>query len=164
MTGALPAGTPAPDFALPSSPREQLALGALRGHPVVLAFYPADWSPVCGDLMARYDVILEEVRERVASLLGISVDGAWCHQAFAVARRLRFPLLADVEPKGAVSRRYGVLDEALGTSRRALFVIDGAGVIRWSHVSPDDVNPGADGFLRALDTLARHTADSRTPA
>src|SRR5213076_2487190 len=75
-------------------------------------------------------------------------------------RKLRFPLLADFEPKGAVARRYGVYREGDGFSERALFVIDGDGVIRWSYVSPIAVNPGADGILRALDALA----GERTPA
>ena len=160
---ALAAGARAPDFSLPSSPGARLSLAELRGRPVILAFYPADWSPVCGDQMALYNEMLDEFRGHDASLLGVSVDGAWCHQAFGEARGLRFPLLADFEPKGEVSRRYGVLDTALGTSRRALFVIDGDGVIRWSHVSPDAVNPGADGILRALDALVSD-ATARVPA
>jgi len=75
------------------------------------------------------------------------------HAAFARDRKLRFPLLADFEPKGAVARRYGVYRDADGTSERALFVIDADGVVRWSYVSPIDVNPGADGILAALEAL-----------
>ena len=146
-------GTPAPDFALESAPGKTLRLSELRSRPVILAFYPADWSPVCGDQMALYNEILPEFLEYGAELLGISVDGAWCHAAFARERKLRFPLLADFEPKGAVSRRYGAYDAEGGVSARALFVIDGDGIIRWSHLSPDDVNPGADGILTALDAL-----------
>ncbi|HEX6630670.1 MAG TPA: redoxin domain-containing protein [Gemmatimonadaceae bacterium] len=150
----LPAGTPAPDFTLPSAPGETLSLRDLRGQPVILAFYPADWSPVCGDQMALYNEILPEFEELGARLLGISVDGVWCHAAFARQRNLHFSLLSDFEPKGAVSRRYGAYDAADGTSQRALFVLDGDGVIRWSHLSPMGVNPGADGILRALEPLA----------
>jgi|SRR5579862_2124581 len=153
MSGqALPPGTPAPDFSLPSTPDQLVSLADFRGRPVVLAFYPADWSPVCGDQMALYNEILDEFSRFDAELLGISVDGAWCHIAFAHDRRLHFPLLADFEPKGAVAKRYGVYRDD-GTSERALFVIDAAGVIRWSYVSPVGVNPGADGILRALEAL-----------
>ena len=148
----LPAGAEAPDFTLKAGPDRSVTLASLRGKPVVLAFYPADWSPVCGDQMALYNESLPEFRELGAELLGISVDGAWCHKAFADARRLRFPLLADFEPKGAVSRAYGAYADS-GVSQRALFVIDAAGVVRWSHLSPMGVNPGADGILAALERL-----------
>ena len=104
--------------------------------------------------MALYNEILPEFREYGAELLGISVDGVWCHKAFAEQRKLHFPLLADFEPKGAVARKYGVYREADGITERALFVIDAAGTIRWSYVSPIGVNPGADGILRALEALA----------
>jgi peroxiredoxin len=152
-TTALAAGTQAPDFALHATPDQLVSLSDFRGRPVILAFYPADWSPVCGDQMALYNEILHEFQRFDAELLGISVDGAWCHVAFSHERRLRFPLLADFEPKGGVARRFGVYREADGTTERALFVIDAAGVIRWSYVSPIGVNPGADGILRALESL-----------
>jgi peroxiredoxin len=149
----LPAGAAAPDFELPAGPDRTVSLRQFRGRPVILAFYPADWSPVCGDQLALYNEVLDEFQEHNAQLLGVSVDGMWCHRAYADARRMKFPLLSDFEPKGAVSRRYGVYDDAWGTSRRALFVIDADGVIRWSYLSPVDVNPGADGILAALEEL-----------
>jgi peroxiredoxin len=149
----LQAGTPAPDFTLSVTPDQQVSLSDFRGRPVILAFYPADWSPVCGDQMALYNEILPEFRKHHAELLGISVDGAWCHRAFSEQRKLHFGLLADFEPKGAVSRAYGAFREHEGTSERALFVIDGDGVIRWSYLSPVGINPGADGILEALESL-----------
>jgi peroxiredoxin len=150
---SLSAGQPAPDFTLPSAPGESLALSALRGHPVVLVFYPADWSPVCGDQVALYNEMLPIFADYDARIVGISVDGVWCHAAFAKDRKLQFPLLADFEPKGDIARRYGVYDAKTGTTQRALFVIDGEGVVRWSYVSPIDVNPGADGIIAALEAL-----------
>src|SRR5712672_3327593 len=122
--GPLAAGAAAPDFTLHSAPDQVVALGQLRGRPVILAFYPADWSPVCGDQMALYNEILPEFQKYNAELLGISVDGIWCHLAFSKERRLRFPLLSDFEPKGAVSSAYGAYRGQDGTSERALFVID----------------------------------------
>jgi peroxiredoxin len=148
---ALAPGTVAPEFVLSSSPKEKLALSSLRGRPVILVFYPADWSPVCGDQVALYNEVLGEFGD--AHLLGLSVDGAWCHAAFARDRKLRFPLLADFEPKGRVASSYGVYRTEDGTSERALFVIDRRGVIHWSYLSPIDVNPGADGILGALESL-----------
>jgi len=153
MSAILSPGTTAPDFQLPVTPDQKLSLSELRGKPVILAFYPADWSPVCGDQMALYNEILSEFQKHGAELLGISVDGIWCHTAFAKDRKLRFPLLADFEPKGAVARSYGVYHEDAGISERALFVIDKDGVIRWSYQSPMGVNPGADGILEALEAL-----------
>ena len=160
MTTATPlaAGTPAPEFSLHATPDQRVSLEELRGRPVVLAFYPADWSPVCGDQMALYNQVLPEFRRLGAELIGISVDGVWCHRAFAESRNLHFPLLADFEPKGEVARRYGVYRELDGTTERALFVIDGDGVIRWSYVSPVGVNPGADGILDALERLAAESS------
>ena len=149
----LAAGTPAPDFSLRSTPDQKVSLSEFRGQPVILAFYPADWSPVCGDQMGLYNEILPEFQRFGAELLGISVDGIWCHLAFVHDRKLHFPLLSDFEPKGDVARRYGVYRGHDGHSERALFVIDGDGVIRWSYVSPVGVNPGADGILNALEAI-----------
>jgi len=157
----LRAGTPAPDFSLHSTPDQAVTLSDFRGQPVILAFYPADWSPVCGDQMALYNEILSEFREFNAELIGISVDGIWCHLAFAESRTLHFPLLADFEPKGGVARQFGVYREQEGTSERALFVIDADGIIRWSHVSPIGINPGADGILRALESLQQKASHGR---
>jgi peroxiredoxin len=158
MAQALAPGTKAPGFTLHSTPDQTVSLDDFRGRPVILAFYPADWSPVCGDQMALYNEILPEFTRFNAELIGISVDGIWCHLAFSHDRKLRFPLLTDFEPKGDVARRYGVYRDHEGTSERALFVIDGDGVIRWSYVSPIGVNPGADGILRALEALPKQAA------
>ena len=152
-TATLKAGSPAPDFTLHTTPDQSVSLRDFRGQPVILAFYPADWSPVCGDQMALYNVLLPEFHRFNAELIGISVDGIWCHLAFAKDRKLRFPLLADFEPKGAVSRAFGAYRPQDGTCERALFVIDVEGTIRWSYVSPVGVNPGADGILAALEAL-----------
>jgi peroxiredoxin len=150
---ALQPGVPAPDFTLASTINKKVQLSSLRGHPVILAFYPADWSPICSDQMALYNEVLPEFDRFNARLLGISVDGIWSHLAFSKDRNLRFSLLSDFEPKGAVARLYGVYLEKAGISDRALFVIDKDGIIRWSYVSPTAINPGADGILKALEAL-----------
>ena len=150
----LEAGTLAPDFTLPVSPRQNASLGQYRGRPVVLVFYPADWSPVCGDQTSLYSELLPEFQRFNAALLGISVDGVWCHAAFARDRKLRYSLLSDFEPKGQLARTYGVYRQKDGVSERALFVINSEGIIHWSYVSPIGVNPGADGILNALEELS----------
>ena len=154
LSEPLAAGTEAPDFRLPSGPEQELQLSNLRGQPVILAFYPADWSPVCGDQMALYQAVMPEFERYNAGVLGISVDNVWSHRAFAEERGITFPLLSDFEPKGEVSSMYRAYREGEGFSERALFVLDPEGVIHWSYVSPPEVNPGADGILRALEDVA----------
>jgi len=146
-------GVSAPTFTLHSTPDQTVSLSDFKGQNVILAFYPADWSPVCGDEMALFNQLLEEFRKYNAQLLGVSVDGALCHMALSNERHYHFPLLSDFEPKGAIAKAYGVYDAKEGVAERALFVIDGQGVIRWSYLSPMGVNPGADGVLDALQAL-----------
>jgi len=152
---ALEAGTQAPDFSLHTTPDQSVTLRDFRGRRLVLTFYPADWSPVCTDQLAVYSELLPEFRKLGAELLGLSVDGVWCHLAFAKDRKLRFPLLSDFEPKGDVARAYGVYRKGEGVSERALFVIDKEGIVRWSHVSPIGINPGAEGILEALEGMEK---------
>src|SRR5437588_9845233 len=103
--------------------------------------------------MVFYSEVWPGFRRFHGELVGISVDGVWCHAAFARDRNLHLPLLADFEPKGAVAKMYGVYRRPGGTSERALFVLDAQGIIRWSYVSPVGINPGADGILTALEAL-----------
>jgi len=158
MTNILEAGAQAPDFSLSVTPDQKISLSELRGRPVVLAFYPADWSPVCGDQMALYNEILPEFQHHGAELMGISVDGPWCHAAFSHDRKLHFPLLADFEPKGEVAKKYRAYRQHDGFCERALFVIDPQGKIFWSYCSPVGVNPGADGILQALEQMSAASA------
>lgn len=151
-------GRKAPNFSLNSTPDQKVSLKDFRGQPVILAFYPADWSPVCTDQLSLYAMVMPEFKKFNAELIAISVDNIWSHLAFAKDRKLNFPVLADFEPKGDVSRKYGAFKEKIGESARALFVIDGQGIVRWSHLSPDGVNPGAEGILSALEQLNKPQA------
>jgi peroxiredoxin len=146
-------GQPAPDFSLLTTPDQRVALSSFLGQPVVLVFYPGDWSPVCGDQLALYNELHGEWRKHHAQLLGISVDSTWSHIAYARERRLHFPLLSDFEPKGEVAKRYGAYEYPEGVASRALFVIDRNGQIAWNELAPLGVNPGADGILDALEAL-----------
>ena len=154
----LQAGAEAPDFELPSTPDQNVRLSEFRGQPVILVFYPEDWSPVCSDQLGLYQAVLPEFQKFNAELIGISVDSAWSHLAFAKDRNLHFPLLSDFEPKGEVARTYQVYRAREGTTERALFVVDAGGIIRWSYVSPVGVHPGAEGILRALEGLGTETS------
>ena len=145
--------TPAPEFSLRSTPDQWVSLSEFRGRPVILLFYPEDWSPVCTDELALFNEVLPTFEEYDAQLFGISVDSAWCHLAFSDHRTLRFPLLADFHPKAEVAMKYGVYREQDGVAARALFLIDGEGTIRWSYLSPLGVSPGANRVLRALQKL-----------
>lgn len=156
----LKAGTRAPEFTLHCTPDQKVSLSELKGSPVVLIFYPADWSPVCSDELAIFNELSQEFKKHGAEVFGISVDGIWCHLAFEKARTFRFSLLSDFEPKGAVAKTYGAYRNADGVCERALFVIDKEGVIRWSYKSPIGVNPGADGVLDALEKLSNEQKSS----
>lgn len=105
--GPLQPGVAAPDFSLPATPDQMVTLSELKG-PVVLIFYPEDWSPVCGDELSMFEASVGLFADHGAQLVGISVDSAWCHLAFRVNRKLGFPLLADFHPKGHVARSFGV--------------------------------------------------------
>lgn len=146
-------GDVAPEFTLYATPDQKISLQEFKGRNVILAFYPADWSPVCSDQMALYNEMLKFFKKYDADIFGISVDSKWCHLAFEQSRNLHFPLLADFEPKGEVSKKYGVYNEEEGECKRALFVIDKEGMVAWSYLSPTAINPGADGILDALESL-----------
>jgi peroxiredoxin len=144
-------GSKAPDFTLPDQDGNEVSLAGLRGQTVVLAFYPSDFSPVCTDQLSVYQEVLGEFEERGARLIGISVDGAFCHKAFRSQFNLDIPLLADFHPKGEVARAYGVWSERHGVSGRALVMVDADGVVAWSYLSPPLEVPGANLIFDALD-------------
>ena len=148
-------GVKAPNFTLNSTPDQKISLSDFKGHPVILVFYPADWSPVCSDQLSLYNEILPEFQKHHAKIAGISVDGPWCHREFSENRNLHFPLLSDFEPKGEVSKAYGTYNKLSGKSDRSLFLIDQNGIIFWNYLSPMGVNPGAEGILNALEELQK---------
>jgi peroxiredoxin len=157
---AVSAGSLAPAFALHDSPHSRIALEDLRGRAVVLVFYVADWHPVAVAQLAVYQELLPHLERLDATLVGISVDATWSHHEFARATGIAFPLLSDDSPPGEVARRYGVYVPDTGRSRRALFVLDATGIVRWYGTYPDAVDPGADGVLSALEGL-RPTRSAR---
>lgn len=152
-TTILPPGVSAPDFCKPVFPDQKICLHEMKGNPVVLIFYPADWEPAGAEQLAILDAIKPDLDSLDARLIGVSADAPWSHYAFITERHLHFPLISDFEPKGEVAKKYGVYDEKTGQCDRAIFVIDKEGVIFWSYLSPLGTKPGADGILDALEKL-----------
>jgi len=151
---ALQVGSKAPDFELQGTGDRAVRLSDLlrEGKYVILAFFPAAWSPVCGDEMSIFQEALDEFERLGAKIVGISVDNTWSSQAWARSKGITFPLLSDFHPKGAVANKYGVLRDD-GIAERALFIVDTQGVIRYSYVSPILESPGADRLLDALEQM-----------
>lgn len=159
-TSIIPVGTVAPDFSLPigtgsldRSPENTFVLSKTRDKNVILTFYPADWSSVCSSQIALYNELLPVFAQYDAEIYGISVDGTFCHAAFKKHNNIALALLCDFEPKGAIAKLYGAYDHQIGVCKRALYVLDKNGVIRYSYLSPMDVNPGAKEILETLKTL-----------
>lgn len=158
VTAPLPAGTVAPDFTLPDANNQPISLSDFRGRPLVIVFYPLDWSPGCSQQLDIYQQELDEFERRGTKIVGISVDSIYSHGAWAAVRGITFPLLSDFHPHGEVARRYGVWRDRDGFSERALYVIDGDGVIRYSHVSPQLHHiPDVYELLDAVDSAATAT-------
>jgi peroxiredoxin len=143
-------GADAPDFSLPNQDGDEVSLGDFAGRKLVLAFYPADFSPVCTDQLSLYQEVLGEIEAKGASLAGISVDSKYSHRAFREQLGLTMPLLADFHPKGEVTRAYDAWIEKVGHGNRSLVLIED-GVVRWSYESPSPGEvPGANLIFDAL--------------
>jgi len=127
-------GQPAPEFTLKDQNQKEVKLSDFRGKNVVLAFYPLDFSPVCSKEHACFTDDLSSFEGINAQVLGISVDSAWAHKAFAEKLGIRYPLLADFEPKGAIAAQYGLYLADKGISNRASVIIDRQGVVRYVQV------------------------------
>jgi peroxiredoxin len=144
-------GSPAPDFSLPDQDGNRVSLSDFSGETVVLVFYPADFSPVCTDQLSIYQEVLPQLAEEGAKLVGISVDGAFCHKAFREHQGLSMPLLSDFHPKGEVARAYGVWSDKHGVAGRALVMVGPDQTVEWSHLSPPLEIPGANLIFDALE-------------
>ncbi len=153
---AIESGSKAPDFELKTARGDIVELSDFleEGKYVIMAFYPAAWSPTCGDEMTLFQEFLDEFEALNAKLVGISVDNVWGVQAWAENKGISFPLLCDFHPKGMVAELYGVMRDD-GVSERALFVVDHEGIIQYSYVSPIAENPGVDRLFEALESLQK---------
>jgi peroxiredoxin len=146
------AGAEAPGFTLPDQAGNDVSLADFAGSRLVIAFYPADFSPICTDQLSIYQEVLGEIEERNAKLVGVSVDSSFCHAAFAEKLGLTIPLLADFHPKGEVCRAYGAMIEERGHSNRSLVMVGEDGRVEWSFAPPTPLEiPGANLIFDALD-------------
>jgi peroxiredoxin len=146
-------GAKAPDFTLRDHEGNEVSLSDFAGRKLVLAFYPLDFSPVCTDQLSIYQEVLGEIEAKGATLVGVSVDSAFCHRAFREQLNLAFPLLADFHPKGEMSRAYGAYREDRGATNRSLVLVDEDGTVKWSYASPSTAEiPGANLIFDALAT------------
>jgi peroxiredoxin len=144
-------GQQAPDFTLRNQEGEKVSLADYRGRKVMLVFYPADFSPVCGDQFSIYQEVKPQIDEAGAEIVGISVDSAWAHRAFQEKLGFEFTLLSDFEPKGEVARAYGSYIDRVGTANRTLVLIDEDGKDAWTYESPNPGEfPGANVIFDAL--------------
>lgn len=130
MSRGVDIGDVAPEFTLPGTGARNYSLSQFRGSPVVLVFYPGDNTPVCTKQLCTYNDELSQFAGLSAQVLGISAQDVASHEKFAAKHGFQFPLLADVDK--AVHRAYGVLG-LMEMPRRSVFVVDGAGVIRYAH-------------------------------
>ena len=145
-------GQPAPDFTLTDQDGNEVSLEDLRGQTSVLVFYPSDFSPVCTDQLSVYQEVMPQFDEEGVKLYGVSVDGAWCHNAFQKHLGISIPLLADFHPKGAVAQAYGVFAEDYGVAKRALVMIGPDLTVQWTHKSKPIEVPGANLIFDALES------------
>lgn len=127
-------GQKAPEFTLKDQNQKEVSLKDLHGKNVVLAFYPLDFSPVCSKEHACFHDDWSQFQGLNAEVLGISVDSAWAHKAFAEKLGIPYRLLADFHPKGAVAGKFGLYLEDKGITNRATVIIDKEGVVRYVKV------------------------------
>ncbi len=147
-------GDRAPDFALKGHDDKEYRLSALRGAPVVLAFYPLDFSPVCSREHACFVNDMARFNDVKARVFGISVDSVWTHKAFAEKMGIRYPLLADFHPKGQTADAYGLYLEDKGITNRATVIVDKDGVVRYVKVQEIPEARDNERILAALAKLS----------
>ena len=143
-------GTRVPNFTLRGEDGEPFTENNLLGQTSVLVFYPFAFSPVCTDQLGLYEEVLDEFRERGATLYGVSCDSVYSQRAFREKLGITIAQLSDFEPKGATCRAFGVLHPG-GFPQRALVIVGPDGVVRWSYcaASPGEL-PGANLIFDGL--------------
>ncbi len=147
-------GTPAPEFRLKTEDGEDFTREDLKGDTTVLVFYPFAFSPVCTDQFQIYEEVLDDIRAAGGRLFGVSADASYSQRAFRDSLGVTIPMLSDFEPKGEMSRAFGVYHEA-GMPTRALVVTDADAVVRWSWEGEHPgVLPGANLIFDGLGAVS----------
>ena len=144
-------GQPAPDFVLKDQNQQEVKLSDFQGKKnVVLVFYPLDWSPVCTNEHACFVNDMKQFEQLSAQVLGLSVDSVWSHKAFAEKAGIRYPLLADFQPRGSVAEKFGVFLAEKGITGRAIAIVDKAGKVAWFKNYDIPVVPDIKEVAQAL--------------
>jgi peroxiredoxin len=148
---SLAVGQSAPDFVLKDQSQKEVKLSDFAGKKkVVLVFYPLDWSPVCTNEHACFVNDMKNFETLDAEVLGVSVDSVWSHKAYAEKMGIKYSLLADFQPRGAMSEKYGVFLPEKGITGRAIFIVDKQGKVAWSKIYDIPVVPDIKEVATAL--------------
>lgn len=151
---SLAVGQTAPDFVLKDQSQKEVKLSDFAGKKnVVLMFYPLDWSPVCTNEHACFVNDMKRFDTLDAEVLGISVDSVWSHKAYAEKMGIKYSLLADFQPRGAMSDKYGVFLPEKGITGRAVFIVDKQGKIAWEKIYDIPVVPDVAEVATALGNV-----------
>jgi peroxiredoxin len=156
---AVTVGQNAPDFALKDQSQKEVKLSDFAGKKnVVLVFYPLDWSPVCSNEHTCFVNDMKDFEKLDAAVLGVSVDSVWSHKAYAEKMGIKYPLLADFQPRGAAAEKYGVYLPDKGISGRAIVIIHKEGKVAWLKNYDIPVVPDLKEVARALEGVKAASA------
>jgi mycoredoxin-dependent peroxiredoxin len=152
-------GQTAPDFTLQNQDKKEVKLSDFAGkRNVVLLWYPLDWSPVCTSEHACFVNDMKKFETLDAEVLGVSVDSVWSHKAFADKMGIKYSLLADFHPRGAMSEKYGVYLADKGITGRAIAIVNKTGKIAWFKNYDIPVVPDLQEVAAALSQVKAATA------
>src|SRR6201993_3265762 len=151
---SLAVGQTAPDFVLKDQSQKEVKLSDFAGKKkVVLVFYPLDWSPTCTNEHACFVNDLRNFETLDAEVLGVSVDSVWSHKAYADKMGIKYSLLADFHPRGAMSEKYGVYLPDKGITGRSIIIINKAGKVAWAKDYDIPVVPDLKEVAAALSQV-----------
>jgi peroxiredoxin len=152
-------GQTAPDFTLLSQEKKEVTLSDYAGKKnVVLVWYPLDWSPTCTNEHICFVNDMKAFETLDAEVLGVSVDSVWSHKAFAEKMGIKYSLLADFHPRGAMSEKYGVYLADKGITGRAIAIVNKAGKVAWFKNYDIPVVPDLKEVAAALSQVKAASA------
>ena len=156
---AIAVGQTAPDFSLKDQHDKDVRLSDFSGKKnVVLVFYPLDWSPVCTNEHACFVNDMKRFETLDAAVLGVSVDSAWSHKAYAEKMGIKYSLLADFNPRGGMAGKYGVYLAEKGIAGRAIVIVGKDGKVAWVKNYDIPVVPDVAEVASALQQVKAATA------
>lgn len=156
---AIAVGQSAPDFTLQNQDKKEVKLSDFTGKKnVVLVWYPLDWSPVCTNEHACFVNDMKSFEGLDAEVLGVSVDSVWSHKAYAEKMGIKYSLLADFHPRGAMSEKYGVYLADKGITGRAIAIVNKDGKVAWFKNYDIPVVPDVKEVATALQQVKAASA------